>query len=208
MRVMWTFALSALAGLFLFSQTVVAQGYQLQPGDILRVEVIEDPTLNRDVLIAPDGRISFPLAGSIRAGGRSVEQVQALLIDALASSFAASPTVFVGLRQVAPPEIEMPEPVVEEEPVLYSVYILGEVNGPGRVDVEPGTDILQLFALVGGFTDFAATKRIQLRRLNAHGAEEIYALNYDLIEQGVSPYGRAVLRDGDTFIVPVRRLFE
>ena len=74
--------------------------------------------------------------------------------------------------------------------------------------MEPGTDILQLFALIGGFTDFAATKRIQLRRLNADGAEEIYALNYDLIEQGISPYGRAVLRDGDTFIVPVRRLFE
>ena len=70
MRVMWTFALSALAGLFLFAQSAVAQGYQLQPGDILRVEVIEDPTLNRDVLIAPDGRFAFPLAGSVQAGGR------------------------------------------------------------------------------------------------------------------------------------------
>lgn len=206
MRVMWTLALSALAGLFLLSQSVSAQVYQLQPGDILRIEVIEDPTLNRDVLVSPDGRISFPLAGAVTAGGRSIEQVQALLTDALAPNFAALPTVFVGLRQVGPPGLpEVPE---VEEPVLYSIYVLGEVGSAGRIDVEPGTDILQLFALIGGFTDFAATKRIQLRRLNADGAEEIYALNYDLIEQGISPYGRAVLRDGDTFIVPVRRLFE
>ena len=182
-----------------------AQAYQLQPGDILRVEVIEDPTLNRDVLISPDGRFAVPLAGSILAAGRSVEQVQALLTDALASSFAARPTVFVGLQSVAP---EDPLEEELEEPEPYAIYVLGEVNSPGRIDVEPGTDILQLFALVGGFTDFAAVKRIQLRRLNDHGSEEIYALNYNRIEDGLSPYGRALLRDGDTFIVPVRRLFE
>jgi len=181
-----------------------AQSYQLQPGDILRIEVIEDPTLNRDVLISPDGRFSVPLAGSIRAAGRSVDQVQGLLTDALANNFASRPTVFVGLTRVG----EQPFAEEEEAPELHAIYVLGEVASPGRIDVEPGTDILQLFALIGGFTDFAALKRIQLRRLDAHGTEEIYALNYEAIERGLSPYGRAELRDGDTFIVPTRRLFE
>jgi polysaccharide export outer membrane protein len=61
---------------------------------------------------------------------------------------------------------------------------------------------------MGGFTRFAATKRVQLRRTDANGAETIYPLNYDAIEAGTSPNGAAVLVDGDVIMVPQRRLFE
>ena len=52
--------------------TAVAQsGYQIQPRDTLQVEVIEDPSLNRSVLVLPDGTIYFPFAGSVRASGQT-----------------------------------------------------------------------------------------------------------------------------------------
>ena len=51
-------------------------GYRIQPGDSLAVTVLEDDTLNRQLLVLPDGRISVPLAGSVTAGGRTVEQVE------------------------------------------------------------------------------------------------------------------------------------
>ena len=47
--------------------------YRIQPGDTLQIEVLEDANLNRSVLVLPDGSISFPLAGTVKAGGRSVE---------------------------------------------------------------------------------------------------------------------------------------
>ena len=56
-------------------------GYRIQPGDELAVTVLEDDTLNRQLLVLPDGTISVPLAGTVRAGGRSVEAVEAAIAD-------------------------------------------------------------------------------------------------------------------------------
>lgn len=199
--------LLALTGLF--ASDARAQGYGLRAGDVLQVEVLEDPSLNRTVLVAPDGRISFPQAGSLRAGGRTIEAVQSDLITRLTPSFAAPPNVFVSLQSLA--EREPPRPVVQappaEDPVI-SVYVVGEAATPGKLDVEPGTNVLQMFAIMGGFTKFAATKRIQLRRVDANGTQTIYGLNFPAIEAGTAPGGLTTLLDGDVIVVPQRRLFE
>ena len=54
-------------------------GYLIRSGDTLRIEVLEDPGLNRSVLVSPDGRITLPLAGGVRAAGKTVEAVQSEL---------------------------------------------------------------------------------------------------------------------------------
>ncbi len=181
-----------------------AQGYRIKSGDILRIEVVEDEALNRAVLVAPDGRISFPLAGSIRARGRTVEAIQTTLTNRLASNFAAPPTVYVALQQLAPKD-----PVVPAEPKVISIFMLGEVERPGKVDMEPGATLLQAFAQMGGFSNFAATKRVQLRRTDHKtGVEEVFTLNYDAISQGRTENATLELQDGDVILVPTRRLFE
>ena len=181
-----------------------AGDYLVRPGDTLRVEIVEDPSMNRDVLVAPDGQIQLPFVGSVLAGGRSVDQIRAGVTMALADDFAVGPTVFVGLSAVAPRVAvqAVPEPVE-----TLNVYVMGEVAKPGRIEVSPGTTILQVLASAGGFSDFAATRRIQLRRPQGQ-AESVYALNYDAIERGQSADGQARVMDGDTLIVPTRRLFE
>ena len=55
------------------AQQAQAQGYQIRAGDTLRIEVLEDSSLNRTVLVAPDGRISMPQAGTLSVRGQSVE---------------------------------------------------------------------------------------------------------------------------------------
>ncbi|MBU2360891.1 MAG: polysaccharide biosynthesis/export family protein [Alphaproteobacteria bacterium] len=184
------------------------QAYGLRAGDSLRVEVLEDPSLNRSVLIAPDGRISFPQAGTLRVSGRTVDAVQSDLIARLAPSFAAPPTVFVSLERLAIREPRsVTAPVEVKEPVI-SIYVAGEANKLGKIDVAPGTTVLQMFAIMGGFTKFAANKRVQLRRADASGVEQIYVLNYPAIEAGLVASGRSTLADGDIIVVPQRRLFE
>jgi polysaccharide biosynthesis/export protein len=87
---------------------VLAQGaaaqseFRVGSGDTLRIEVLEDPSLNRDVLVLPDGRVSFPLAGSLTAGGQTTTQIESALASALAPNFAASPTVSVSVAGLAP----------------------------------------------------------------------------------------------------------
>lgn len=187
------------------------QAYGLRAGDTLRIEVLEDPSLNRSVLVAPDGRISFPQAGTVNVSGRTIDGVQSDLIGRLAPSFAAPPTVFVSLEKLAErvvrPIVQAP-PAAPVEDLVISVYVVGEANKLGKIDVAPGTTVLQMFAIMGGFTKFAATKRVQLRRADVSGAEQVYSLNYPAIEAGVISAGRSTLADGDVIVVPQRRLFE
>lgn len=194
-------ALLALLLVPLLAVSALAQaegGYRLRPGDVLSIEVVEDAGLNRSALIAPDGRITLPLAGSVTAAGRTVEAVQADLVQRLTGSFATAPTVFVSIDQLA-----QDLPATEADEVTIDIYVVGEVAGAGRLDVKPGTTVLQAFAQMGGFTPFAATKRLQLRR----GAK-IWHLNYKAIEAGTSRAGDTMLQAGDVIVVPQRRLFE
>jgi len=194
---------------FLAGTAAMAQDlYRVQAGDTLRIEVIEDPSLNRSILVAPDGRINVPLAGFLVAAGRPVGAIQSDLAARLADNFAVTPNVFVAVEQVFEPRIVPQVPSTPAPPPTIDVYVLGEVGAPGVKQVAPGTTLLQFLAQTGGFTRFAATKRVQLRRTDASGNETIYQINYDAIEAGSSPNGAAVLTDGDVIMVPQRRLFE
>ncbi len=184
-----------------------AQGYQVQPGDVLRVEVLQDDSLNRNVLVAPDGSINFPLAGSLRAGGRTIGAIQTDLVTRLEPNFSSRPTVFVSLEQLA--EREPPQPTVPQEDPVVAIFAMGEVANAGRIELVPGTRLLQALAQLGGFTDFAAKKRLQLRRYDPSvGRERIYPLNYEAIMSGRSPNGTLVMQEGDVILVPTRTLFE
>lgn len=178
-----------------------AQGYRIQSGDTLRIEVLEDPTLNRDVLVRPDGRINVPLAGSLRAGGRSVEQVSDELKQLLAPNFASQPSVFVSLGAVNVPIAPLPDETID-------VYVIGEAGSPGRHTPVRGTTLLQFFGEMGGFSRFAATKRIMLRRADSSGKENVYQFNYDAMLDGTGTGGTTKLVNGDVIVIPQRRLFE
>ena len=99
-----SFSRRALVGMIAAAATcpgfALAQAYRVQPGDVLRIEVVEDETLNRTVLVAPDGRITVPQAGSLRAAGRSVEAIAQLLTSRLAAGFNTPPNVYVAVEQI------------------------------------------------------------------------------------------------------------
>lgn len=179
-------------------------GYAIEPGDTLQVEVLEDPSLNRSVLVLPNGSITFPMAGTLQASGRSPEQVAAALRSSMASSFAAPPTVYVSVASLAPPPVPG-----ATTPVTMDVYAVGQVNAPGLVPVAPGTTILQFLAQVGGLTAFAADKRIELHRTDASGAVTSYRFNYRTPAGGPDGIsGGTKLAPGDVVKVPQRKLFE
>lgn len=192
-----------LLAMFAASYAVAQDGYRVKSGDVLSIEVLEDPSLNRESLVTPAGTFSFPFAGSVRASGQTTDQIAASLAGSLAPNFAVSPNVFVSVRALAPQA-----PLSATGPATIDVYILGEVNTPGLSQFKRGTTLLQALAATGGFTRFAATKRIQLRRTNPSTGETGAAIiNFRALEQG-GAYEDITLADGDVILVPERRLFE
>jgi polysaccharide export outer membrane protein len=172
-----------------------AQGYQISIGDRLDVSVLEDPGLNRQVLVRPDGLISFPLAGALQAAGRTPEALATDIRRSLSRDFIEPPTVTVALVGVG------------DEQNFPVIYVIGEVRQPGRYELDRPTDLLQMLAQAGGLSPFAASRRIQLRRHGEAGAEVTF-FDYDVVTSGEVPLPQIFLSDGDVVVVPERGLFE
>ena len=198
-------AFLAMVCIFLSTTAWAQNGYQIRAGDVLSIEVLEDPSLNREVLILPDGSFSFPFAGTLRASGLTVGQVENAVTRGIAPNFASEPNVFVTVRQV--------QPVAPRggpaAPRTIEVYFLGEVNAPGPTAIPPGSTFLQALSFSGGFTPFAAQRRVQLRRTDPHtGQQYVSEIDYRAIANGARLNHDVVLIEGDVILVPERRLFE
>lgn len=193
--------LFAVVSMILATAAVAQSGYQIRPGDTLQVEVMEDPSLNRSVLVLPDGTISFPFAGSVRASGRTAGQVSDTITSGISSNFATAPNVFVTVETLR-------ASTGSTGPARIDVYMMGEIAAPGEKKLARGTTLIQALASTGGFTPFAATKRILLRRTDANGKQTVSRINYKAIADGAAVGQDIRLRDGDVIIVPERRLFE
>ena len=186
--------------------------YRIQPGDSLQMEVLEDPSLNRSLLVLPDGSVSLPLVGSIKASGKSLNALRSVITSALASNFASPPTVYLSVGQLNAITSAVNNAAAQAAAARYSgsmsVFALGEVNNQGKIAVEPGVTLLQFLAESGGLTKFAATKRILLRRHDHKtGKEIVYKYNYKAVQSGADA-PMIVLQDGDVIVVPERKLFE
>lgn len=180
------------------TETEAVEDYVLQPGDVVDISVLEDSSLNRQVLVRPDGKISLPLAGTVVAAERTPEALQVAIRDRLAKDFIEPPTVTVSLiNSVTPPE----------EQDLNLIYVIGQVPNPGRFEIQDPVDILQALAIAGGPGVFAATTRIQLRKRDENGGETVTLFDYDAVQEG-NGIQLLVVDDGDIVVVPERGLFE
>jgi polysaccharide export outer membrane protein len=169
----------------------------LQPGDVVSITVYQDPKLDRQVLVGPTGMISFPLAGQIRAGGLTPAELEGVLKARLKGRFTEEPDVTVSLVVLKP----------LEEDLKPKIFITGEVLRPGPFVMQNRLNVMQAIAVAGGFSPFAAKKRIQLRR-KIDGVESIFVFNYEDFFYGNNFENNISLRAGDVIIVPERGLFE
>lgn len=204
---MKTILFAVMAFMLSVTGALAQGGYQIRGGDTLSIEVLEDPSMNRQVLVTPDGSFSFPFAGTVRARGFTTAQIADRLAASIAPNFATRPHVFVsvaGLREVRPAG----PPIPVEEPTI-SVFFMGEVGEPGEREVAPGTTFLQGLSQSGGLTNFANARRIQLRRVDPlTGVESVQTINYRALERGARQQQNVVLIEGDVILVPQRGLFQ
>ena len=129
--------------------------YLLQPGDTVTVSFRYTPELNDEVVIGPDGRALLKAAGEVRAAGLTLLELQQAVIQGSAGKLV-DPEVVVTLKDYDRPH----------------VFVAGEVNTPGRLDLRRPTTALQAILASGGPKDDAALGRVLLfRRIDADTAE-------------------------------------
>jgi polysaccharide export outer membrane protein len=192
MRVILTFLL------FCCSLTGALAAGTLKPGDAVHITVWQDPKLDRTVVIGPDGQFGFPLAGHIRAAGRTPEAVERILRSRLEKKYTGDLDISVTLATVDPAALE---------DVYPKIYITGEVLRPGPYSIRSRTTIAQAIALAGGVSPFAARQRVQVHR-QFRGADSIFLFDYNAYQYGHVETDNIDLRSGDVIIVPERGLFE
>ena len=159
-----------------------APDYRLGAGDKLRIEVYKDPQLSQSVQVRPDGKITLPLVGDIEATGRTPLELRDTITRSL-KEYMTNPVVTV----------------IVVEATAAMVYVMGEVNHPGTVNMQGGPlTVLQALAMAGGLKDFADEKNIKILRKSPTGVQTI-SFNYkDGIKGGKPVY----LLTGDTVVVP------
>src|ERR1022692_3873008 len=97
-------ALLALLFFCGFATNAIAQLEPLHPGDRIQISVWQDPKLDRTVIVGPDGMISFPLAGHIKASGMTPQALEDVLRGQLKENYTGQLDVTVSLAGVNPEE--------------------------------------------------------------------------------------------------------
>jgi polysaccharide export outer membrane protein len=181
-----------------FLTSALAQNEPLRAGDTLQISVWQDPKLDRKIVVGPDGMISFPLAGHLKAGGMTPQELEAQLKARLQKNYSGPLDVTVALGDVNKDEEADSKP---------RVYVTGEVLKPGPYILRPGSNVMQAIAQAGGFGLYAAKRRVQVRR-HFQGADTIFVFDYNAYESGVVLTDNIRLQRGDIVIVPERGLLE
>lgn len=158
--------------------------YLLQPGDILQVSVWREQELQSEVVIRPDGNMSFPLSGDVMAAGRGVDEVRADL-EVRLRKFVPEAVVTVAVKALAG----------------NRVFIVGKVLKAGDFVMNRPIDVMQAIALAGGATPFADLGGIRILR-RAAGKLVSIPFSYGDVESGRRLEQNILLQGGDTVVVP------
>jgi len=158
--------------------------YLIGPGDVLNISVWKEEDMQKEVLVRPDGGITFPLAGEIKAGGLTTKALSDELVNRL-KKYIPHPSVTVSVLQS----------------VSNKVYVIGKVNRPGEFIATGYMDVLQALTMAGGLTPYAESDEIKIIRRTKTGTK-MKLFDYDEVISGERLDMNIILKAGDTVVVP------
>jgi protein involved in polysaccharide export with SLBB domain len=171
--------------------TAEATDYVLQPSDLIRVLIFQEPDLLREVRITQECTITLPLIGTIDLRDRTVRQAEEIIRSLYDRDYLVNPQVNLTVLEYT----------------QRTVQVVGAVNQPGAVVFPPEQKmgLVEAIARAGGQSRLADLKRVRLTRTNAEGRAENLIINVDDMMKGASNE-KYLLQKGDIVFVPERLL--
>ncbi|MDT8383287.1 MAG: polysaccharide biosynthesis/export family protein [Gammaproteobacteria bacterium] len=158
--------------------------YRTQAGDVLQIGVWQEPDLNLEVIVRPDGGFSLPLIGEVTAKGRTIAELREELMDRF-GKLIPDTDVFVAVRQLSGNKI----------------YLIGKVARPGEFVINRHVDVMQALSMAGGTTVFADVNDIKILR-RVGDKQQVLNFQYGEVERGMSLEQNVLLKSGDIVVVP------
>jgi polysaccharide export outer membrane protein len=153
--------------------------------DVLTINVWKEPEVSKVVPVRPDGMISLPLVGEIKATGLTPIQLQEQIANSLK-------------KVMADPQVT----VIVSEVRSLTFNIVGQIQKPGYYPLTRRMTVLDAIALSGGFRDFAKEKKIYVLRTSADGKQMRLRFNYKDVLKRKHPAQNVEMQPRDTLVVP------
>jgi polysaccharide export outer membrane protein len=129
------------------------ENYRIGPNDVIRIQVFGEEDLSLERKVGGDGKIDYPLLGSLPAQGKTVEELQQYLTTQLAAGYLRRPAVSVAIVR------------------HRNFYVSGEVKTPGGLPYEEGLTLQKAIAMSGGLTEKSDRAGIRVKRIHGQVAE-------------------------------------
>jgi polysaccharide export outer membrane protein len=165
--------------------SVRSDTYIIGAEDMLTINVWKEPEMSKVVPVRPDGMISLPLLGEIKAAGLTPVQLEEQITTPLK-------------KIMSEPEVT----VIVSEVHSLTFNIVGQVLKPGYYPLTRRMTVLDSIALAGGFRDFAKQKKVYVLRTMADGKEVRLPFNYKAVIKGQNAAQNIELQPRDTVVIP------
>ena len=138
--------------------------YRFAAGDQLKITVFGHEDLSGEFEVDGVGDIAMPLINEVTAEGRTADELELAIVDALKPDYLKNPNVSVEVLNYRP------------------YYIMGEVTTPGSYPYINGMTVVNAVAIAGGFTYRARKGRFKVVRADGEGAIELEAeLDFEIL---------------------------
>lgn len=158
--------------------------YRLGPEDVVEIVVWKEEGLKKEVIVRPDGKLSFALVGEVQAADRTAPEIQEEVAQRL-KKYISNPVVSVTVVKVA----------------AQKIYVIGRVNKPGEYSSGRYIDVLQALSMAGGLTPFASVDNIRVMR-RIEDRQVALPFRYSEVIKGRNVEQNVILRPGDVVVVP------
>jgi polysaccharide biosynthesis/export protein len=158
--------------------------YTIGPGDTLEISVWRDESLSRELIVPPDGVISFPLVGDINVIGMTVADLRNTMTKKL-SDYVPDATVTVILKAFS----------------SLRAFVIGKVKNAGMFPISLDTNVMQLLAMAGGLNPYASEDKIHILR-QIRGKSIKIPFSYGAVLKGRNLEQNITLQRGDVVVVP------
>lgn len=163
--------------------------FVIRSGDVLQITVWKEEGMDRELVVLPDGSITFPLIGAVVLQDLSLSQAQSLIKEKLKTTIPdASVTVMV------------------KAPLGHTISVMGQVAKPGEIVMGRRMNVMQALSQAGGLTPYASEGGIVVLR-NVKGKKTSIEYPYKDIAKGRDLDKDVDLVPGDVVFVPTAGLF-